>query len=155
MTLLSYQELAGIRLQDFVPNGLDIELQESGMNIVVGFGGYERVGNNYFEWRQGELFQTAAVTIDLDDSSALPQSVILRILEKLGLKVLGGMTMAELAAIYGDPCQVQNWGGGESQARFICGGSDKYILGCHLSEATGLRWFFFARKDYIDEDEMI
>lgn len=92
MQLISYADLAKVRLQDYVDEDGEIEVEESGMIGLVGLGGWERLGETYFTWRQGEDFQTAGIELDFGPDSLLPRAAADQILERLGIPVRAGAT---------------------------------------------------------------
>ena len=155
MSLISYADLAGLRLRDYVEQGADIEVEESGMVGLVGLGGWERVGESYFTWRQGEPYQTAGVHLDLGSGSQLPKAGLETLLNRLGLSVTPGMTQAEVTSAFGSP-EISK--GGRAAAwllRFICGEREQYWIGCGVDDKAGLTRLFLARKDYCDEDDAL
>lgn len=153
MKLLTYAELQKVRLSEFLGESAgDIYIEESGVRVVVGLGGYEEFGETRFGWRQGEEFCTAEVSLDLRSSSLLPEASARRILEKLGLPVRKGMSLSELVAVFGTPDR-QTRGVAASNLRFICGDNEKLVLGCHVDDREGLVNLFLVRKDYFDEGQ--
>ena len=155
MTLVSYTDLAKMRLQDFVGRDVELELEESGLVTLVGLGGYEGLGETRFCWRQGEPYQTAGIGVDLGPKSLLPQPVAERIIASLGLAVRRGLRVAELVSIFGTPETDKPGRSGARLLRFICGGQEQYLFGCVVDDQRGLVDFFLARKDYCDEDDSI
>jgi len=144
-----------MRLRDFLRESSDIYIEESGMRICVGLGGYEQLGENYFGWRQGEPFQTAEVSIDLHSSSEMPIESARKIIGKLGLPLDKGTTASRLIEAFGTP-QIHKPGRvGTHFLRFICGKEEQYLLGCFVDDREGLNSFFLARKDYYDQAEAI
>lgn len=152
---IRYGELAKMRLRDFLGEGAEIDVEESGMTVVVGLGGYEGLGETFFEWRQGEPYQTAGVTLDLGHDSFLPESAALKIVDTLRLPVKTGMTASELIGIFGTPESDKPGRSGLRLLSFVCGQPDEYRLGCAVDEREGLVHLFLARKDYCDDDEAI
>jgi len=155
MKLASYAELAKLRLKDFVDGDLDIELEESGMIGLVGLGGWERLGKSAFEWRQGEPYQTAGISLDLSDALMVSGKVSSRIIESIGLPVHRGMTLPALIEAFGQPETDKPGRPGERFLRFICGTEEQYLFGCTVDQRDGLNYLFLVRKDYSDEDDSI
>jgi len=154
MTLISYSDLARLRLRHFVGGQQEVWVEESGMIGIVGLGGFERCGETAFGWKQGEPYHIAGVTVDLGPAAFLPDDVGKRIIEKLRLPLRKGMTAAELIQIFGSP-EIDQCTGPRRFLRFICGDGDRYLLGCRVDQLHGLVHFFLARKDYCDEDESL
>jgi hypothetical protein len=155
MKLVSYSELAKLRLTDFVGRDLDIELEESGMIGLLGLGGWERLGESAFEWRQGEPYQTAGISLDLSDTSILSQEAAHRIIERTGLPVFRGMTAAALLEAFGQPETDKVGKSGERFLRFVYGADEQYLFGCTVDHRNGLNYLFLARKDYCDDDDSL
>jgi hypothetical protein len=155
MNLISYEELAQLRLADFLGRDVELSTEESGMRVVVGLGGYEEYGETFFGWRQGEPYQTAEVTLDLGPESILPSDAADRIIERLGLPICKGMAASELIRVLGSPSSDKAGSPGTRLLRFICGQKDVYLVGCQVHEQHGLIHLFMARKDYCDEDEAL
>lgn len=154
MNLIPYAELARLRLRDFIGDVGGIWVEESGMQIVVGLGGFERIGETSFGWRQGEPYQTAEVTLDLAPTSTFPSDSAKRVIEMLKLPVHKGMTGPELVRALGEP-QVDQKTGSRRFLRFVCGEKERYFVGCGVDDQHGLVHLFLARKDYCDEDESL
>lgn len=155
MQLISYRALAKMRLKDFLPIDTETEIEESGMIVGTGLGGYERFGETIFGWRQNEEFQTAEIDLDLQPNGELPMDVARQILEELQLPVHRGMRAAELIEIFGTPVSDKAGRPGLRLLRFICGDTDQYYLCCDVEGENGLTGVFLGRKDYIDEDSSI
>ena len=154
MKLVSYTDLARIRFKDFLAEETETYIEESGMTICVGLGGMEQFGESFFGWRQGDLFQTAEVTLDLRENSILPKDIAEKILHKLQLPVKKAMSTAQLIEIFGNPERSYSGSAG-SFLRFVCGEPEKYFIGCVVEVKNGLSSVFLARKDYCDENEAI
>jgi hypothetical protein len=154
MNPITYADLSRLRLRDFVGKDVDLWTEESGMQIVIGLGGFERRGETSFGWRQGEAYHTAEVTVDLGSKSELPPDVAQRIIEKLRLPLRRGLQGQELIALFGKP-QIDETHGKRRFLRFIIGDTDVYVLGCAVEDEVGLVYFFLARKDYCDEEESL
>lgn len=155
MQLISYSALAEMRLKDYLPEGTETEIEESGVRVVTGLGGYERFGETFFGWRQNEEYQTAEVTLDFQPNADLPIDAALQILQKLQLPVDRGMRATELIETFGKPVSDKAGRPGLRLLKFICGDTDKYYLGCDVEDGNGLTGLFLARKDYLDEDSSI
>ena len=153
MRLLTYADLATLRLRDYVGDGVKIEIEESGMEGLVGLGGWERLGETYFTWRQGEPYQTAGVDIDLGPDSQLPKSGVERLLKRLGVPVAPGMMELEVLSAIGSPEATGQLG--RRLLRFVCGEREEFLIGCVLDGEKGLNKLFLARKDYCDEDDAL
>lgn len=153
LDLISYSDLASLRLRDFIP-GADLWVEESGMQVVVGLGGFERHGETSFGWRQGEPYHTAEVTLDLGPATALPDEVIQRIIKEPKLPVSKGMLAPDLIKTFGKP-QVDEKTGPRRFLRFAVGDKEPYLVGCGVDERNGLVHLFLARKDYVDEEEAL
>jgi hypothetical protein len=155
MKLISYTDLAKMRLRNFVGKDVELEMEESGWVTLVGLGGYEGLGETRFCWRQGEPYQTAGVDVDLGLESLLPQPVAERIIASLGLPIRRGMGVAELVSIFGAPESDKSGKPGARWLRFVCGTSERYLFACGVDDTRGLLEFFLARKDYCDEADSI
>jgi hypothetical protein len=155
LRLISYADLAQLRLQGFLGGAAELDVEESGMMVVVGLGGYERFGETFFGWRQGEPYQTAEVTLDLGRDSELPDESARQIIERLGLPVRKGATASELISTFGPPQKDKKGRPGTRLLDFVCGEGEQYLLGCVVDDHDGLVHIFFARKDYCDEDDSI
>lgn len=155
MKLITYAELAQLRFQDFLESSVELSVEESGMQVMVGFGGFQRYGESLFGWRQGEPYRTAEVTLDLGPKSILPTDVAEKILGRLGLPVRKGTTAIELIEVFGTPQSDKQGSPGTRLLRFVCGDRDRYLLGCQVDDKHGLIHLFLARKDYCDEDESL
>jgi hypothetical protein len=153
--LISYGELAGLRLRDFLSTDAELDVEESGMIGVIGLGGFERFGETFFEWKQGETYRTAGITLDFGPDSILPEETARQIIDRLGVSARKGMTASELIETFGTP-ETDNQGRlGTRLLRFACGTEEQYLLGCVVDESEGLIQFFLARKDYCDADESL
>ena len=152
--LISYADLARLRLKDFLGSDAQVWVEESGMHVVVGLGGFERFGETAFGWKQGERYQTAEVTLDLSSTSILPESLAKEVIETLKLPVRKGMTASELIHVFGEP-EIDEQATSRRFLRFVCGAEEPYVLGCGVDAKEGLVHLFLARKDYCDEDELI
>jgi len=128
-----------------------IDIEESGMQVCVGLGGYERLGETYFGWRQGEPYQTAEVTLDLELQSELPIEAAREILRKLRLPIERGMNYNELITILGTPITDNIGRPGLRLLKFVCGEGELFVCGCCIDDKMGLVNVFLARKDYFDE----
>lgn len=155
MNLVTYAEFARLRLEQFLGDTLKLNVEKSGMQTVVGLGGYERYGETYFAWKQGEPYQTAGVALDLSQKSILPDDATRRIIEKLRLPIRKGMAASELLALFGTPKIDSRGPIGTRFMRFICGDRDLYYLGCQVHDRDGLIHTFIARKDYCDDEESL
>ena len=155
MKLISYKNLARMRLKEFLGKAVKLYVEESGMGVVVGLGGFEQFGETNFGWNQGEPYQTAEVTLDLGPDSALPVQAAKQILERLGLPIKKGMKASELIEIFGNPHIDKKGRPGIRLLEFICGEKDKYYLRCVVDDREGLISMFLARKDYCDDDESL
>ena len=155
MKLVSYTDLAKMRLQNFVGKDVELEVEESGLVTLVGSGGYEGLGETRFCWRQGEPYQTAAVDVDMGPESLLPQPIAERIIASLSLPVRRGLSMAELVSIFGAPATDKPGKPGYRFLRFVCNAPEPYLFGCGIDDAYGLVDLFLARKDYCDEHDSI
>lgn len=155
MRLISYEDLARLRLTDFLDSEAEVDVEESGMQIVVGLGGYEEYGETRFGWRQGEDYQTAEITLDLGPDSILPPEAANRILVRVGLPIDKGMPASALIKALGSPEKDKRGRPGLRLLHFVCGEGDKYLVGCDVDDAGGLTGVFVARKDYCDEDEAL
>ena len=158
MDIIRYNDLARLRLKDFLSEMDETYVEESGMGVLVGLGGYEEFGQNvenHFGWRQGEAYQTAEVAPDLSENSKLPIETSKKILAKLRLPIHRGMTSSELIKLFGNPTSDKRGRPGLRLLKFVCGDSDKYLLGCDVEDGKGLVSFFIARKDYYDEHTAI
>jgi len=155
MSLISYADLAGLRLRDYVEPGADVEVEESGMVGLVGLGGWERVGESYVTWRQGEPYQTAGVQLDLGPGSQLPKAGQERLFKRLGLSVTSGMTQADVTSALGSPDVSKSGQAATRMLRFICGEREQYCIGCGIDDKAGLTRLLLARKDYCDEDDAL
>ena len=65
MKLISYPELSKLRLKEFFGESIDPYVEESGMGIIVGLGGFEQLGETIFGWKQGQPYQTCEISLDL------------------------------------------------------------------------------------------
>ena len=155
MTLISYADLAAMRLRDYVGEEADIEVEKSGMIGLVGLGGWERLGETYFTWKQGEPFQTAGIDLDLSRASTLPRPTADQILEELGLPVRAGASASELLSVFGQPLDDKPGRLGVRLLRFVCGEGELFLIGCVVDDGDGLQSLFIARMDYCDEDGSI
>lgn len=153
MKVINYKDLAKLRLRDFIGDSPELYVEESGMQVVVGLGGFERLGNSdtSFGWRQGEAYATAEVTLEFGPGSAIPEEVANRILKQIGLPIQAGMTGDELIQVLGPP-NVDKKSGSERSLQFVCGDNEPYLIGCTVDDDAGLNYLFIARKDYCDED---
>lgn len=158
MDIISYNNLAKLHFADFLSETDETYVEESGMVVCVGLGGYEELGQdveNHFGWRQGEPYQTAEVGLSLLPESKLPVETARRIIKALGLPIDRGMTAPELINVFGKPISDKSGRPGLRLLKFICGDPDKYLLGCDVEDTKGLVSFFIARKDYCDENNAI
>jgi len=155
MKLISYADLARMRLRHYVDDDSDIEVEESGMEGLVGLGGWEKLGDTYFSWRQDEDFQTAGIDLDFGPDSLLPRAAANKILEQLGIPVRPGATSAELVSTFGSPREDRPGRPGARLLDFVCGESEPFLIGCVVDERDGLVSLFIARKDYCDEDDSV
>lgn len=151
--IISYKDLAKLRLKDFLSASDTTYIEEGGMRICTGFGGYEQLGENYFGWKEGELNQTAEVTLDWQKNSKLPIEAAEKVLVKLQLPLRPGMRASEIIKIFGEPISDKAGRPGLRLLRFICGNPDKYILVCDVENEKGLIGLSLFRKDYYDEAE--
>ncbi|HEX5219263.1 MAG TPA: hypothetical protein VFZ59_06820 [Verrucomicrobiae bacterium] len=152
MKMISYNDLAKLRLRGFLPKGTELYVEKSGMEIVTGLGGFEQFGETIFGWRQGRPFKTVEVSIDLEDA-LMEVEVIQRIINKLGLPIKKGMKLAELISLFGLALSDKPGRAGTRLAEFLCGDSDKYVLGCHVHNRKGLMSFSWrARTAWITDE---
>ena len=154
MKLISYADLAKMHLKDYLGENSDIDVEESGMMGLL-FGGWERFGETFFCWKQGEPFQTAGVALDFTSDSLLPPAVAGQILQRLGIPVRAGATSSELLATFGGPQQDRAGRPGVRLLDFVCGEIELFRIGCVVDDHDGLASLFFVRKDYCDEDDSI
>ncbi len=145
-----------MRLKEFLEKDAQLYVEESGMGVVVGLGGFEQFGEpgetgTVFGWKQGEPYQTAEVSLDLGADSVLPVTAAKQILKRLGLPIKKGIKASELIEIFGNPQRDKKGRPGLRLLDFICGEKDKYYLGCVVDDREGLISMFLARKDYCDE----
>ena len=155
MNLVSYADLAEMHLRDFVDASADIDVEESGMIGLIGLGGWERLGENMFGWRQGEPYHTAGVALEFGPESPLTPASADRIVQRLGLPVVAGMSAADLIAKFGSPNQDRPGRPGLRLLHFVSGQDERYRIVFFVDERGGLEGFTFVRKDYSDEDDSI
>lgn len=151
MKLISYADLAKMRLRHYVDDDSEFDVEESGM-MGLFFGGWERLGETSFCWRQGEDFQTAGIELDFGPDSLLPRAAADQILERLGIPVRAGATSTELVSTFGSPLEDKPGRPGARLLDFVCGQSEPFHIGCVVDERDGLVSLFVARKDYCDEE---
>jgi hypothetical protein len=154
MKLISYADLVKMRLKDYLGEHCDTEIEESGMMGLL-FGGWERFGETFFCWRQGQPFQTAGVNLDLASDSPLPQAVAGQILQRLGIPVGVGATSFELLKAFGTPRRDRAGRPGARFLDFVCGETELFRIGCVVDDRDRLTSLFIVRKDYCDEDDSI
>ena len=152
MTLISYGDLAQLKLRDYVKDSSAIWVEESGMQINVGLGGFERCGETMLGWRQGEPYRVAEVTVDFGADSAAQRDLADRIICRLGLPVHSEMTVHEVLHLFGTP-NIDSKSASGRFLRFICGGQQGFLVGFRFDKQGRLSSLFMARKDYCDEDE--
>jgi hypothetical protein len=73
MNPVTYDELGRMRLGGFLDDGVELDVEETGMMTLVGLGGFERLGETYFCWKQGEPYHTAGIELDLGPDTILPE----------------------------------------------------------------------------------
>jgi hypothetical protein len=154
MNLISYNDLARLRIRDFLPKDAAVTVEESGMQIVVGLGGFERCGETIFGWRQGQPYQTAEITVDLRPSRLAPGDLADRLASKLRLPVSRDTTPDDVLRRFSKP-QLDSKSPSGRFLRFAYGEKEPYLLGFHFDNQDHLETFFIARKDYCDEDDAL
>ena len=154
MKLISYADLTKMRLKDYLGEDSDTEVEESGMMGLL-FGGWERFGETFFCWKQGETYQTAGVNLDFASDSPLPQPVAGQILQRLGIPVRAGATSFELLSAFGSPHRDRVGRPGTRLLDFVCGETELFRIGCVVDDRDRLASLFIVRKDYCDEDDSI
>lgn len=152
MRMISYSDFAKLRLKDFLDDDAELWVEESGMDIVVGLGGYEEYGETRFEWKQGEIYQTAGITLDFEPDSILPSEAVKQILRRVGLPLDKGITASALIQELGTPVKDERGRPGLRLIYFVCGEVDEYLIGCDVDDRDGLTGIYVARKDYCDEE---
>jgi hypothetical protein len=160
MKLISYRKLARTRLAEFLDKTAELYVEKSGMEVVVGLGGFESFGElgatgTVFGWKQGEPYQTAEVSLELGADSVLPDASVKKLLKRLGLPIKKGMKASELIESFGKPLSNKKGRAKIRLLRFICGEKDKYYLMCVVDDREGLISISLARKDYCDENESL
>jgi hypothetical protein len=155
MRLISYADLARLRLTEFLDREAEVDVEESGIQIVVGLGGYEAYGESRFGWKQNEEYQIAEITLDLGPDSILPTEAAKRILGRVGLPIDKGMPASALIQTLGSPERDERGRPGLRLLYFVCGEDDKYLVGCDVDDHDGLTGVYVARKDYCDEDDAL
>ena len=151
MKVISLEDLARMRLGNYVGKDVEIEIEESGMIGLAGLGGWERLGETYFAWRQGEDYQIAGIELDLGTDSLLPRTAAEQIIKELGLPIEVGMTAPELLLRFGVPFQDKTGRPGDRLLDFICGERDQFVLNCIVGSDKGLTNMYLLRKDYYDD----
>ena len=153
MNPVTYDELGRMRLGGFLDDGVELDVEETGMMTLVGLGGFERLGETYFCWKQGEPYHTAGIELDLGPDTILPEESAREILARLRLPVRKGMPKPEIIDKFGSPETDKVGAPGTRWLRFKFGEQELYWLGFVVDDREGLNNLFLARKDYCDESD--
>lgn len=154
VNLISYSGLSQLRLREMV-GGIELDFEESGMQVLVGLGGYERYGDTMFCWRQGEAFKTAGIELDLSPTSMLSVDLAAKIIKTIGLPVESGMSASELSRLFGTSDIDTNGSVEPRLLRFVCNEREPYVVGFQVHQQHGLINLFLARKDYCDAEDAL
>lgn len=149
MALISYQQFAGLRLQDFLLHEPDLQ---EGVRVLEDWefmGGLwkgEAIGFSEFLRHCARPGELGSISVHLSD---LPEKVSNAMLKTLGLPLERGMSGEAVLAAIGRPENVQSLAADRLTYEYSLGGSHSYYVSCTVDEGDGLTYVVVIRKDIL------
>ena len=124
-----------LRLARFFPGAPIVALDEWEFMGRLWTG--EAIG--FSEWLRPEERPEQLESLALD-FSALPREGCIEILTTLGLSIRPGMTIDQIRAELGEPCDVHEFRTDGKDYDFKCGDGDDYLIWCTVRHDSGLSY---------------
>jgi hypothetical protein len=149
MKLISYEQFAGLRLGDFVPEGTPIG-EASGWEWMGSVWHNEGIGFTSFSRHASTPDDTGGLEITF---SELPSDCIDRVLTTVGLPLRPGMSTPDVLSTLGTPTGAHQFVPERRTYTFTLGLAQPYIVGCTIVDTDGLIYVTVVRADLVSRGE--
>ncbi len=141
--MLSFEELAGLRLRYFLPPDSDI-VENGGWEWMNGIWHYEGIGFTWFGWLESEPGVTAGLELYFEE---LAPAVVEQLLTKLGLPLEPGMLSSDVEKLFGAPYKTYDFAADRKTYEYQLNAPQTYLLSCTVNDEEGLTHVSLIRDD--------
>jgi len=147
MNLISYEQLAKLRLRDFVPDPDSVE-ENNDWEWMDLLWRNESVGFTNFCRHEDTPDETGGVEISFAE---LPTPVNRRILSELGLPLRPSMSREEVLTALGEPVETYKFARARISYDFAVGPAKEYLVSCTVQDEQGLIHVSLIRSDLLSK----